>query len=133
MKETQKWAIERWQEDLKTKLTGCSVGSKSWWNLIKQQQGFADNDSIPPLAKPNGLVAISSEDKAELLASHFAEKMKVPNPDCSPSVIPSKTNARLTTCHTNKYEVEKLLKNIYVNKALGRDNISPYVFKKCAS
>ena len=133
MKETQKWAIERWQEDLKAKLSGCSVGSKSWWNLIKQQQGFADNDSIPPLAKPNGLVAISSEDKAELLASHFAEKMKVPNPDCSPPVIPSKTNARLTTCHTNKYEVEKLLKNLDVNKALGPDNISPYVLKKCAS
>ena len=36
MKDTQNWAIKRWQEDLKTKLTGKTVGSKSWWSLIKQ-------------------------------------------------------------------------------------------------
>ena len=59
--------------------------------------------------------------------------MKVPDPDCSPPIIPSKTNARLTTCCTTKFEVEKLLRNLDVSKALGPDNISPYVLKKCAS
>ena len=112
MKDTETWAITRWQEDLKKKLTGRSVGSKSWWQLIKQQQGFADDDTIPPLLGPNGSVAIKSEDKANLLASHFAEKMQVSDPKRIPPTIPYKTNSRITTCHTNKYQVEKLLRDI---------------------
>ena len=132
MKETQSWAIKKWQDDLKRKLTGRSVGSRSWWQLIKQQQGFMDDDTIPPLSGLNGLVAISSEDKANLLASHFAEKMSVSDPDRIPSAIPYKTNYRISTCSTNKHQVEKLLRSIDVKKALGPDNISPHVLKKCA-
>jgi len=133
MKQVQKWAIDRWQEDIKTKLTARSTGSKEWWNLIKQQQGLVEDDSIPPLTKPDGSIAIKSIDKAELLASFFANKMTVPDPDCPPPSVPLRTNARLTTLHTNKCEVEKHLRNIDVKKALGPDNISPYVLRKCAS
>ena len=133
MKQVQQWAIGRWQEDIKTKLTRRSVGTKDWWNLINQQQGLDNEDSIPPLSKPDGTAAISGTEKAELLASHFANKMRIPDPSCSPPVLPSRTNARLTTCHTNEYEVRKLLKKINVNKALGPDSISPHILKKCAS
>jgi len=42
------------------------VGSKAWWSSIKQQQGFAPDDRIPPLNKPDGSMATSSREKAEL-------------------------------------------------------------------
>ena len=133
MKRVQQWAMRRWQEDLKTKLTERPTGSKDWWNIIKQQQGFVEEDSIPPLTRPDGSVAIDSIDKAELLASFFASKMTVPDPDCSPPKLPSRTNARLSTLRTNMHEVERHLRDIDVKKALGPDNISPYILKNCAS
>ena len=109
MKRVEQWAMRRWQEDLKTKLTERPTGSKDWWNIIKQQQGFVEEDSIPPLTRPDGSVAIDSIDKAELLASFFA------------------------TLRTNMHEVERHLRDIDVKKALGPDNISPYILKNCAS
>ena len=106
--------------------------SKGWWQLIKQQQGFNDDDIIPPLFGPNGNVAISGEEKANLLASHFAAKMQTPEPNRKPPTIPKKTNKKLTLCLTNKSQVEKFLRNIDVKKAIGPDNISPHILKKCA-
>ena len=133
MEEVQKWAMQTWQEDLKRKLSGRTVGSKGWWQLIKQQQGFIDDDTIPPLFGPNGDVAISGEEKANLLASHFAAKMQVPEPTLKPPNVPLKTNKKLSRCLTNKTQVEKFLRGIDVKKAVGPDNISPHILKKCAS
>ena len=96
MKNVQKWAHKHWKDDLKRKLSRSSVGSKAWWNLVKQQQGFAPDDSIPPLDKPDGSVATSGEEKAELLASYFAGKMTVPDTDRPTPFVPSRTNKRLS-------------------------------------
>ena len=133
MKYTQRWAIHRWQVDLKTKLTGRSVGSKSWWSSVKQQQGFTPDDCIPPLDKPDGTVATSSKDKAELLASYFSGKMTVPDPDQAPPDLPPRTNSRLRTFTTTTAEVKQHLLLVDVKKALGPDGISPYTLKMCAS
>ncbi|KAG0712473.1 hypothetical protein GWK47_018400 [Chionoecetes opilio] len=65
MKEIQQWAQRRWQDDLKIKLCGCSVGNKSWWTTLKQQQGLTTDDTIPPLFKSDGTVATKNKDKAE--------------------------------------------------------------------
>ncbi|KAG0715148.1 hypothetical protein GWK47_012632 [Chionoecetes opilio] len=67
MKEIQQWAQRRWQDDLKTKLSGRSVGNKSWWTTLKQQQGLTTDDTIPPLFKSDGTVATKNKDKAEVL------------------------------------------------------------------
>ena len=133
MDQVQKWAIGRWKEDIKTKLSSKAIGSKEWWNLMVQQQGLDGDITIPPLIKPDGTAALKGKEKAELLATHFANKMTVPDPECQPPTLSLRTNARLTTCLTDEYEVRQYLKKINVNKALGPDNISPYILKKCAS
>ena len=132
MKRVQKWAQRHWHDDLKQKLTGRSVGSKAWWKLIKEQQGFAPDDTIPPLNKSDGTVAISGEEKAELLASYFAGKMRVPDPDRLPPTIPAQTNKRLASFTISEKEVMQLLLEVDVKKALGPDNISPYILRRCA-
>ena len=132
MKKVQKWAKNHWQRDLRQKLSGRSVGSKTWWNLVEQQQGFAPDDSIPPLNKADGSVAACGVEKAELLASFFAGKMKVPDPDRLPPAIPKQTNNRLATFTITEGEVKQLLLQVDVKKALGPDNISPHILKKCA-
>ena len=132
MKQVQKWAKKHWQDNLKHKLTGNSVGTKEWWNLVKQQQGFLPDDSIPPLDKPDGSVVTSSEDKAEMFASFFSSKMKVPDPDRLPPLIPKQTNNYLSSITITVEEVKQYLLSIDVKKALGPDNISPYILQKCA-
>ncbi|XP_069972431.1 uncharacterized protein [Penaeus vannamei] len=65
------------------KLIGQSVGGKSWWSCIKQHKGYAPDAGITPLDKPDGSVAASSQEKAEL-ASYFSGKMTVPEPAVPP-------------------------------------------------
>ena len=125
-------AHKHWKDDLKRKLSRSSVGSKAWWNLVKQQQGFAPDDSIPPLDKPDGTVATSGEEKAELLASYFADKMTVPDTDRPTPFVPSRTNKRLSTFAITQKEVEQELLQVDVKKSLGPDGISPYTLRRCA-
>ena len=132
MKRTQKWAVKRWREDLRTKLIGRSVGGKSWWSCIKQHQGFAPDDCIPPLDKPDGSVATSSKEKAELLASFFSNKMNVPDPNRPPPKLPKVTNSKLQGLKITPREVRTQLKNLDVTKAVGPDKISPHTLVKCA-
>ena len=132
MKRTQKWAIKRWKEDLRTKLIGRSVGGKSWWSCIKQHQGFASDDCIPPLDKSDGSVATSNKEKAELLASFFSNKMKVPDPDRPPPKLPTVTHSKLQGVTITSREVRRQLKDLDVTKAMGPDKISPHTLVKCA-
>jgi len=132
MKRTQKWAILRWKEDLRARLIGQSVGSKTWWSCIKQHQGFAPDDGIPPLDKPDGSVATSSQEKAELLASYFACKMTVPEPNVPPPRLPPQTQSRLHNVSITGQEVKRELKDLDVTKAVGPDKISPHTLVQCA-
>ena len=132
MKRTQKWAKNHWQRDIRRKMSGISVGSREWWNLVKSQQGFALDDSIPPLDGPDGTVATSSEEKAELLASYFASKMTVQDAQGPAPSVPLKTNKRLTSLVVTQKGVEQQILNVDVKKSLGPDGISPYTLKRCA-
>ena len=133
MKRVQKWAIKHWQEDLSTKLRGRSVGSKEWWSCVKQQQGFRPDDNIPPLNKPDATVATGSREKAELLASHFSQKMSVEDPDRPTPILSRMTNSSLSTLNVTAVQVEQHLLKLDVNKALGPDDVSPHTLKMCAS
>ncbi|KAG0718991.1 hypothetical protein GWK47_007413 [Chionoecetes opilio] len=73
---SSKWAIKKWEEDLRRKLRGPGVGNKTWWSLVKEKQGISRQDSIPPLTKQDGTAAVSSKEKAQLLANLFSAKMK---------------------------------------------------------
>ena len=72
---TSKWAINKWEENLRRKLCGPGVGNKTWWSLIKDKQGIGHLESIPPLSKQDGTTATSSKERVQLLASLFAEKI----------------------------------------------------------
>ena len=132
MKKTQKWAKKRWLKEIRHKLSGRSVGSREWWSLVKTQQGFVPDETIPPLNKPDGTVTTSAKEKAELLASYFASKMTVPDISSSPPTVPLKTNKRLSGIIITEEGVMQQLLNINVKKSLGPDGISPYTIKRCA-
>ena len=133
MKRIQKQSIQRWREELRSKFSGQSVSSKEWWSGVKQQQGLSFNSDIPPLTRPDGSVAVSNKDKAELLATHFSSKMTVPDPSHTPPKIPPLTKATLEILTVTEEEVKKLLLQTDPNKAIGPDSISPHLLKRCAT
>ena len=132
MQTTSKWAIRRWEDDLRSKLRGPGVGSKTWWTLVKERQGTSFQDSIPPLTKPDGSTANSSREKAELLADLFATKMAVSDPLRPPPQLNLECNDPVTMVEVTTEHVEHLLREIDVKKATGPDDVSPQVLKHCA-
>ena len=132
MKDTSKWAREHWEQDLRRKLTGPGVGDKTWWTLVKERQGVMRQESVPPLTRPDGSTATSSEDKAALLAKLFANKMQVECPTRPPPVLPRETAHTITSVPITAELVEKALGELDVGKATGPDQISPRVLKQCA-
>ena len=80
MTSTCRWARNHLREDRKRKLSGPGVGNKTWWSLVKEQQGACHRETLPPLTRPDGSTATSSTDKATLLAELFANKMKIDDP-----------------------------------------------------
>ena len=132
LKRTIKWAKSHWYEDLRKKLKRGSIGTKQWWAIVKSQQGLSKNDLIPPLNTKEGEVAISSIQKAETLAQHFAGKMTVKDPTrCAPVTIP-RTNKSLCTLVIQEANIEKALASLDVNKAIGPDGVSPHFLKNCS-
>ena len=132
MRTTSRWAIRRWEDDMKRKLRGPGIGSKTWWTLVKERQGTGHQDTIPPLTKPDSSTATSSKEKAELLADLFAAKMTVGDPRRQPPQLNLECDQPVTTVEVIQEHVEHLLRGIDVKKATGPDNVSPQVLKHCA-
>jgi len=132
MRNTQEWALEHWKECLRGKLRGGQVGTKRWWSLVKEQQGESRESTIPSLLREDGGVAHSALDKANLLATHFARKMCIPDPERTPPTLPDIVRVKLVLVKTSESEVKGILLKVDENKAVGPDNISPRLLRQCA-
>ncbi|MPC26722.1 hypothetical protein E2C01_019869 [Portunus trituberculatus] len=102
---TSKWAIKKWEENLRRKLCGPGVGNKTWWSLVKDKQGTGHQESIPPLSKQDGTVTTSSK-KAQLLASLLAGKMKVGNPQQPPPQLVKQCKKTVTMVEVTQQKVK---------------------------
>ncbi|XP_028164850.1 uncharacterized protein LOC114355981 [Ostrinia furnacalis] len=78
-----------------SKLASYPAGSKPFWSLAKAIQSNFCRPSLPPLLKPDGSLAHSAEEKANLFATLFADNSrldvagKIP-----PSLPPASTTMR---------------------------------------
>ncbi|XP_063586295.1 uncharacterized protein LOC134763663 [Penaeus indicus] len=90
-----------------------------------QQQGLLQDDSLPPLTKPDKTTVITSEEKDQVLAAYFASKMSVPDLDLIRPSLHYTLNIKVD-------KVKKILYQVDTNKAMGGDQISPRMLKGCA-
>uniref|UniRef100_A0A0P4VX79 Uncharacterized protein n=1 Tax=Scylla olivacea TaxID=85551 RepID=A0A0P4VX79_SCYOL len=127
-----RWARNQLREDRRRKLSGPGVGNKTWWNLVKEQQGACHRETLPPLTRPDGSTATSSADKATLLAELFANKMKVDDSARPVPQLAPETDCTVTTVLVTAEQVERLLGAVDVGKATGPDDVSPRLLKHCA-
>ncbi|KAK4305367.1 hypothetical protein Pmani_022729 [Petrolisthes manimaculis] len=96
MTATSMWAQRRWENDLRSKLCGPGVGSKTWWSLIKEIQGTSHRETIPPLTRLDGTTATSSKEKADLLADIFSTEMTVAETNRSPPQLAQECDQEIT-------------------------------------
>ncbi|MPC32059.1 hypothetical protein E2C01_025362 [Portunus trituberculatus] len=106
-------------ESKKRKLRGGHIGSKQWWDLVKDTQDADTISTIPPLLEELGEFLIKDKDKVDLLAQHFPHKMTVPHPTKLPPSLPVVTGTRLIAITTNEGEVRAALSALEENKAVG--------------
>ncbi|KAK4290453.1 hypothetical protein Pmani_036646 [Petrolisthes manimaculis] len=132
MTATSMWAQRRWENDLRSKLCGPGVGSKTWWSLIKERQGTSHQETIPPLTRLDGTTATSSKEKADLLADIFATKMTVADPNRPPPQLAQECDQEITMVEVTQGKVEHLLRAVDVRKASGPDDVSPQVLRHCS-
>lgn len=132
MRHTQEWASNQWVANLKKKLRGGQVGSKRWWSLVKEQEGVSRGTTIPPLHRGDGSMAHSACDKADLLARHFTDKMRVSDPERPPPTLPNIVKDKLLRLTTREAEVKAVMLKLDEEKAVGPDNLSPRLLRQCA-
>ena len=90
-------------------------------------------EAVPPLTRPDGTTATSSEDKASLLTEFFATKIKVSDMGRRPPHLPQETDYFVTEIQVTPEQVEYLMSEIEKSKATGSDDVSPCLPKHCAS
>ncbi|CAH2097689.1 unnamed protein product [Euphydryas editha] len=115
-----------------TKLASYPSGSKAFWSLAKCVEANFCRSSLPPLQKPDGTLAHTALDKANLFASLFAENSRLDAGNKTPPQLPP-CGCKMPEIHIYQKEVLKTLRNLDVNKASGPDGIPAIVLKNCAA
>lgn len=132
MTQAAKWARTRWEEHNRRRLSSNQMDAKSWWSLVKENQGLTSHDRVPALTKPCGGLAVTSQEKADVLAQMFSEKMRTPEPEKQPPPLPRLAVANINNIVVTRDAVRRHLKGVNVRKAPGPDGVSPHFLKHCA-
>ncbi len=132
MERTAAWARNRWEADVRRKLSGNQVDPKQWWSLVKQRQGTVTQDRIPPLKTAAGGLAANNQEKAELLAAHFSGKMATEESERQAPNLTRLCHDDLNDLVVSEDRVARHLRSVHTRKAPGQDGVSPFILKHCA-
>ena len=131
MTRTAKWAKARWENNIIRRLSSNQVDPKQWWSMVKERHGVASQERIPSMTKPDGDMAITSQDKADHLAREFSQKMRIPEPDRQLPTLPRLVALSLESVMISEEAVRRHLKSVNTKKASGPDGVSPHLLKHC--
>ena len=132
MSRTTTWARNKWETNLRRRLSTNQVDPKQWWSLVKQKQGTVKQERIPPLRNAAGHLVVANQAKAELLAEHFSSKMSTDDPERQPPRLTRLCDQSLDTLVVDEAVVSGLLRTVNTKKAPGPDDVSPFLLKHCA-
>ena len=115
-----------------TKLASYPAGSKAFWSLAKSVESNFCQPTLPPLLKPDGSLAHSAEEKANLFASLFAESSRLNPGGARPPPSPDGCETSMSDIRIHQKDVRRVLSSLDVNKASGPDGIPAIVLTTCA-
>ncbi|XP_047997328.1 uncharacterized protein LOC125234949 [Leguminivora glycinivorella] len=113
------------------KLASYPPGSKRFWFLSKAVESNFCRPTLPPLQKPDGTLAHSAAEKANLFASLFASNSRLDAGSKLPPTLPQ-CSSSMQGIAIRQNEVRRALQTLDVNKANGPDGIPARVLKQCA-
>ena len=123
----------------KALLSDLSPSSHQWWAKAKQNARISGPQfRVPPDLKESGILATTENEKANLLASLFAEQCPAPTnakPDGSyGSPLPLCPNIpSFSFPKIHEKDVHRILKKLPPHKATGSDNMSCRLLREGAS
>ena len=127
---TEKFNLKYYSR-LSDKLLDSKTSPKSYWSILKT---FLNNKKIPciPPLLHNGKSIIDFKEKAELFNDFFSKQCSLVNNNSKlPSVLTKKTCKSLSSVEFSTYDILKIIRNLYPNKAHGHDMISIRMLKIC--
>ncbi|KAL0829914.1 hypothetical protein ABMA28_003388 [Loxostege sticticalis] len=113
------------------RLASYPPGGKQFWSLSKAVESNFCRPSLPPLLKPDGSLAHSAAEKANLFATLFASNSRLDAGSKQPPTLPC-CDSSMPKIAIHTKEVRRALQNLDVNKASGPDGIPARVLKHCA-
>ena len=82
-----------------------SVGSNTWWTLVKERQGLNNQETIFSLSRSDETCATRSREKTELLAKYFAGNMIVEEPRRPPPRLEQEAAQKVTAVEVTREKV----------------------------
>ncbi|XP_049886813.1 uncharacterized protein LOC126381362 [Pectinophora gossypiella] len=114
-----------------SRLASYPPGSKQFWSLSRSVESNFCRPSLPPMQRPDGSLAHSATEKANLFASLFANNSRLDAGLSAPPTLP-RCDSSMPEVTIHLREVRKALCSLDVNKASGPDGIPARVLRLCA-
>ena len=130
-KQIKKYKSEFFQE----KYQSLNINDGSLWKTTKNLLKIKEH--TPPLNDPNGILAVSDNDKANLFGNHLS-KIFTPHPNINPdpehlntinNFLNSPLPMNLPAKHTSPNEVKQIISKLKIGKSPGYDLISNKMLK----
>lgn len=106
-------------------------GSRAFWSLAKAVEGNFCRSTYPPLRKPDGNLAHTAKEKADLLGTFFASNSTLDDRGSTPPTILRCESSMGDILFTQKL-VRRALLSLDTKKSSGPDSIPAVVLKMCA-
>ena len=117
-------AYRTYVQELRAKLVGLSKSDKQWWRINRELLNKkARLSSIPPLRDSEGKWNLDAQGKANLFASTWVGKFKLP-PDVEDQFVARPVQFQQDFIAIRTRTVYKELSKLDVTKATGPDQIS---------
>ena len=128
--QAEKLARRTHNDKLQTDLSNGNLTSKKWWKTVNNLSGKPTRSSIPVLKKNDQLYS-TSQQKAEILASTFANKFRVDGAEDPSPELNKTTSTSMSNFVFKPKTIRQILKNLKIEKATGPDQIPNRVLKTC--
>ena len=113
----------------KESITSQKLGCRDFWQIANSVLNKGKS-AIPPLFNDPEVLS-SASDKVKLFAENFSKNSNLDDSGISLPVFPSRTNLKLHNISVSPKIVKKVIMNLDLLKASGRDCIPVVVLKNC--
>ena len=122
---------QQYLDQLSNKLKTKPLSSKDWWSTLKTFISPSSKTSVPTLEK-DGRVYNDDTDKANLLNNFFRDQTLLDDTNAQVPHIDCNVDNLLSNLVITPTEVESVLKNLPLGKAVGSDDINNRTLKELA-